>query len=186
MTGGAVAEAVEAIGASASALAVLARRGTAGPALSGAESGGDQTDPLQERTDAWLDALAEVATLEARVAALKVQLAAELAATDTAMAPPAESPPDRVVRQMSLTAEVAGALTVSEGSAARFLEESARLSTDLPLTLAALGSGTISWQHGRIMCDETDGLEPERPRLLRCISWTRTRQGLPGVARPGS
>ena len=50
---------------------------------------------------------------------------------------------------------------MSEGSAARFLEESARLNTDLPLTLAALGAGTLSWQHGRIMCDETDGLDAE-------------------------
>ncbi|RAM39025.1 DUF222 domain-containing protein, partial [Arthrobacter globiformis] len=41
-----------------------------------------------------------------------------------------------------------------------FLEESARLSGDLPLTLAALGAGTISWQHVRILCDETDGLDP--------------------------
>ncbi|RAM39024.1 DUF222 domain-containing protein, partial [Arthrobacter globiformis] len=36
-----------------------------------------------------------------------------------------------------------------------------RLSGDLPLTLAALGAGTISWQHVRILCDETDGLDPE-------------------------
>jgi hypothetical protein len=62
---------------------------------------------------------------------------------------------------MSLTAEVACALTVSEGSAVRFLEESARLGRDLPLALAALGAGTLSWQHGRIMCDETEGLGPE-------------------------
>ncbi|MET3933973.1 DUF222 domain-containing protein [Arthrobacter sp. OAP107] len=160
----AVVEAVEAIGASVSTLAVLARRGTGRPVQVGpgdAGGAGDQSDLLQDQADAYLEGLAEVATLEAQVAALKVQFAAWLAAADAAMAPPAESPSDRVVRQMSLTAEVACALTVSEGSAARLLVECARLSTDLPLTLAALGAGTLSWQHGRIMCDETEGLGRE-------------------------
>ena len=92
------------------------------------------------------------------MAALKVQAAAGFAAAEAALAAPDVSRPERDVLEMSVTAEVAGALTVSEGSAARFLEESARLSRDLPLTLAALGAGTLSWQHGRIMCDETDGL----------------------------
>jgi hypothetical protein len=157
----AVVEAVEAIGASVSTLAVLARRGTGRPVQVGSGSAGDQSDLLQGQADAYLEGLEEVATLEAQVAALKVQFAAGLAAADAVLAPPAESPSDRVVRQMSLTAEVACALTVSEGSAVRFLEESARLGRDLPLALAALGAGTLSWQHGRIMCDETEGLGPE-------------------------
>jgi hypothetical protein len=61
---------------------------------------------------------------------------------------------------MSLTAEVAGALTVSEGAAERLLVESATLSNTLPLALEALQTGTISWQHARVMCDETTGLDP--------------------------
>jgi hypothetical protein len=176
MTGDAVAEAVEAIGASVSALAVLARRGTDGPELTGARSGAgagpnvlvrdqrdplqDQVDPLQERADAVLDGLAEAARLEARAAALKVRLAAEYADISAAMAPPAESLRDREIRRMSLTAEVAGALTVSEGAAERLLVESAALSNTLPLALEALQTGTISWQHARVMCDETSGLDP--------------------------
>jgi hypothetical protein len=99
--------------------------------------------------------------MEARLAAVKVDLAAGFAAAEEAMTPPGTSVHDRTVRQMSVTAELAGALTVSEGSAARLLVESATLTRDLPLTLAALGTGTLSWQHGRIMCDETDGLGPE-------------------------
>jgi hypothetical protein len=87
---------------------------------------------------------------------------------------------------MSLTAEVACALTVSEGSAVRFLEESARLGRDLPLALAALGAGTLSWQHGRIMCDETEGLGPEAAAAFEAHSWTRTRPGMREVARRGS
>ena len=98
--------------------------------------------------------------MEARLAAVKVNLAAGFAAAEEAMTPPDASAQDRTVRQMSVTAEVAGALTVSEGSAERLLVESATLTKDLPLTLAALGSGTLSWQHARIMCDETDGLDP--------------------------
>jgi hypothetical protein len=67
---------------------------------------------------------------------------------------------------MSVVAEVACALTVSEGAAARFLAEAATLSTDLPLTLAALEAGTVSWQHARVLCDETSGLEPAAAAAL--------------------
>jgi hypothetical protein len=200
MTGDAVAEAVEAIGASVSALAVLARRGTDGPELTGARSGAgagpnvlvrdqrdplqDQVDPLQERADAVLDGLAEAARLEARAAALKVRLAAEYADISAAMAPPAESLQDREIRRMSLTAEVAGALTVSEGAAERLLVESATLSNTLPLALEALQTGTISWQHVRVMCDETSGLDPVSAAALEAHFLARTRPGPPAGVRP--
>ncbi len=104
--------------------------------------------------------------MEARLGAVKVQLAAGFAAAEEAMSPPDASTQDRTARQMSVTAEIAGALTVSEGSAARLLSESATLTTDLPLTLAALQAGTVSWQHVRIMCDETDGLDPAAASAL--------------------
>ncbi|MFC7849254.1 DUF222 domain-containing protein [Arthrobacter sp. NPDC057388] len=39
--------------------------------------------------------------------------------------------------------------------------EAVLLTTELPVTLAALQAGGISWQHARIMCDETEGLSPE-------------------------
>jgi hypothetical protein len=61
---------------------------------------------------------------------------------------------------MAVTAEVACVLTVSERSAAALLADSTTLTEGLPLTLAALGAGTISWQHARVMCDETSGLDP--------------------------
>ncbi|MFC9352489.1 DUF222 domain-containing protein [Arthrobacter sp. NPDC057013] len=117
-------------------------------------------DPLRDEADAWLDVLAGTARLEARVAALKVQAAAGFAAAAAALAAPGASVSERDALEMSVTAEVACALSVSEGAAARLLDESAKLTRDLPLTLAALGSGTLSWQHGRIMCDETEGLGP--------------------------
>ncbi|MFE5838571.1 DUF222 domain-containing protein [Arthrobacter sp. NPDC056493] len=166
----AAAEVLEAIGASALALAAELRR-TAGaavldPAPAGADPLPHHADPLGEQAAAFLDGLTGVAEMEARLAAVKVQFAAGYATADAAMAGPGESPQDLAVRQMSVTAEVAGALTISEGAAARFLVESARLSTDLPLTLGALRAGSISWQHARVMCDETDGLSAEAAAAL--------------------
>ncbi|MFP3462856.1 DUF222 domain-containing protein [Arthrobacter globiformis] len=125
------------------------------------EADPDEADPLGDQADACLEGLAGVAVMEARLAAVKVQLAAGFVAAEEAMAPAGASPQDRTVRRMSVTAEVAGVLTVSEGAAERLLVESAKLTKDLPLALGALGSGTISWQHARIMCDETDGLAAE-------------------------
>ncbi|MFC9352971.1 DUF222 domain-containing protein [Arthrobacter sp. NPDC057013] len=182
MDNAAAAEVLEAIGASALSLAAGFRRAadpgpahpgpgaaTPGPAHPGpgaatpgpgsaSLSGG--ADPLGDLVGACLDGLAGVAALEARLAAVKVRLAAGFAAAEEAMTPLNASAQDRTVRRMSVRAEVAGALTVSEGSAERLLVESAKLTRDLPLTLAALGSGTLSWEHGRIMCDETEGLGP--------------------------
>ena len=118
-------------------------------------------DPLRDLADGCLDGLAEVARLEARTAALKVRLAADYARAARALASPAASPQDRTAGEMSLVAELACVLTVSERTAGALLSESQALTAALPLTLAALGAGTISWQHARIMVDETAGLDPE-------------------------
>ena len=67
---------------------------------------------------------------------------------------------------MSVTAEVAGALTVSERSAGALLCEAHTLTTERPMTLTALGSGRISFQHARVMCDETANLEPAAAAVL--------------------
>ena len=61
---------------------------------------------------------------------------------------------------MAAVAEVACVLTVSERNGRALLATSHRLTTALPLTLAALQAGTISWQHARIMVDETLNLDP--------------------------
>ena len=116
-------------------------------------------DPLRCLADARLDGLAELARLEARTAALKVQLTADYAQAARFLAPPAASPRDRAVQEMALVAEVACVLTVSERTAAALLAESRALTAALPLTLAALGAGTISWQHARILVDETASLD---------------------------
>ena len=115
---------------------------------------------MRDLADACLDGLAEVARLEARTAALKVRLAAEYVRAATALAPPAASPQEHTAREMAVVAEVACVLTVSERSAGALLSDCQALTTALPLTLAALQAGTISWQHARIMVDETAGLDP--------------------------
>lgn len=76
------------------------------------------------------------------------------------LAPPASSPRESTAHELALVAELACVLTVSERTARTLLAESQALTTDLPLTLAALESGSISWQHARIIVDETDGLGP--------------------------
>ncbi|WP_211883373.1 DUF222 domain-containing protein, partial [Pseudarthrobacter albicanus] len=57
-------------------------------------------------------------------------------------------------------AEVACVLTVSKRTAGTLLSECQALTTALPLTLTALQAGTISWQHARIIVEETTSLDP--------------------------
>ncbi|MFJ5694105.1 DUF222 domain-containing protein [Arthrobacter sp. NPDC093125] len=123
-------------------------------------------DPLRDQADAFLDGLAGVAGLEARLAALKVQLIAAYAAAAEALAAQARSPQERTAREMAVTAEVAGVLTVSERTANALLSDARTLTTGRPLALAALGSGTISWMHVRILCDEAANLEPAAAAAL--------------------
>lgn len=115
---------------------------------------------MRALADDWLDGLAELARLEAGATALKVRLAAEYARAARALAPPAVSAQERTAQELSLVAEVACVLTVSERSAGALLSDAHSLTTSLPQTLAALQAGTISWQHARIMVDETTGLDP--------------------------
>ncbi|MEO5319706.1 endonuclease, partial [Arthrobacter sp. CC3] len=140
------------MGASFVALAACAGRVDGNAAGNVAPAG---ADPLQDEADACLDGMAEVGGLEAMLAALKVHFAAGYAHAAAALAAPAGSPRECTARDMAVTAEVACVLTVSERSAAALLADSATLTEGLPLTLAALGAGTISWQHARVMCDET-------------------------------
>jgi hypothetical protein len=116
------------------------------------------SDPLRELADRCLDGLTEVTRMEARTAALKVRLAETFAEATRALASPAASPQEQSAMEMGLVAELACVLTVSERTAGAFLQESRQLSTVLPLTLGALQAGTISWQHARILVDETTGV----------------------------
>jgi len=155
----AVVETVEAMQTSLSALTVLVGRGAGKAASTG-------VDPLRNQADACLDGMAEVRRMEAQLAALKVHFTAGYSSAAEAMAAPAASPQECTAQEMAVRAEVACALTVSEGVAGALLAESAALTTVLPRTLAALQAGTLSWQHARVMCDETSGLEPAAAAAL--------------------
>ncbi|WP_082575851.1 HNH endonuclease signature motif containing protein [Arthrobacter sp. Soil762] len=135
--------------------------GLASAIREGAEASGPwEADPSRRVAGGFLDGLAEISRLDAKSAALKVWLAAGYSAAAEALAGPAESPQDHTGQEMAVVAEVACALTVSERSAGALLAESHVLTTALPLTFAALQAGTISWQHARIMVDETTNLDP--------------------------
>jgi hypothetical protein len=161
--------AVEAVAVSAAALVAFVGAGADSSDPPGADPscsdlpGANQlrdADPLRSLADGCLDGLAEVARLEARTAAVKVRLAADYARATQALAPPAASPQDRTAPGMAVIAEVGCVLTVSERTAGALLSESLALTTALPLTLAALQAGTISWPHARIIVDETSDLDP--------------------------
>lgn len=145
-------ETLEAVEASVAALAVLVRGGAKnlGPAA---------VDPLRNQADGCLDGMAELARVEARMAALKVHFAAGYANAARAMAAPALSPQEHTAQDMAVTAEVACVLTVSERTAGALLSEAHALTTALPLTLSALQAGSISWQHARVMIDEAANLD---------------------------
>ncbi|QDY91453.1 DUF222 domain-containing protein [Arthrobacter sp. UKPF54-2] len=141
-------EALAAVAASAAALAAVM------------DDGVESSDPLRTVADRCLDGLAEVARGEARMAALKVRLAAEYVRAADALAPPRATPQECTVREMAVVSEVACVLTVSERGAGALISEALALTAGLPLTLGALQAGTISWQHARIMVDETANLDP--------------------------
>jgi hypothetical protein len=149
----------EALSATFAELAVMLRSG-------GGSSGSDGADPIRRKADISLKALAAVARGEAKMAALKVQAASDYADAAEALAGPAESPQDHSGQEMAVIAEVACVLTVSERAAGALLSEAQALSTALPRTLSALQQGTISWQHARIMVDETTNLDPDGAKAL--------------------
>ncbi len=139
-------------------LAVFLGAGADSARPGGADPGG--TDPLRQLADDCLDTLAEIARLEARTAALKVRTTATYLEAATAITPPAASPREQTAQEMSIVAEVACVLTVSERAAGALIAESHALTTGLPRTLHALQAGTISWPHARIMIDEAASLGP--------------------------
>ncbi|MEJ1183811.1 DUF222 domain-containing protein [Pseudarthrobacter sp. CCNWLW247] len=163
-----VEEAVEAFEAAAAEFAACVRRGLGGRGSgtgsqmdsgtgSGMGSGGG--DPLRGQADACLDGLAGSVRVDAMVAAFRVRLAAAYAGKAAALDGPVRSPGEHTAQEMGVVSEVACALTVSERSASALLAQAHELTTALPLTLAALQAGDLSWQHARVMVDETTGLD---------------------------
>ncbi|QCO96706.1 DUF222 domain-containing protein [Arthrobacter sp. 24S4-2] len=116
-------------------------------------------DPLRQSVDDCLDGLGEVARVEACLAGLKVQFTAGYVEATRSVQAPSSDSAGHAALEMGMTAEVACVLTVSERTAGTLLSEAQQLTATLPLTLTALQTGTLSWQHARILCDETAGLD---------------------------
>ncbi|MFB9653871.1 HNH endonuclease signature motif containing protein [Pseudarthrobacter oxydans] len=146
---------------SGAAVAGTAGSGTDVSGLGGVEpgAGGLGDDPLQRVADNALDVLAGVARSEAKLAAVKARAVQVLAAATSVLNGPPSSPQEATAQDRSLVAEVGCALVIGDRAAGALLAESHALATALPRTLAALGSGTISWAHAREMVDQTVGLD---------------------------
>ncbi|NSX39033.1 endonuclease, partial [Pseudarthrobacter oxydans] len=146
---------------SGAAVAGTTGSGTAVSGLGGVEpgAGGIGDDPLHRVADGALDVLAGVARSEAKLAAVKAQAVQVLAAATSVVNGPPSSPQEATAQDRSLVAEVGCALVIGDRAAGALLAESHALATALPRTLAALGSGTISWAHAREMVDQTVGLD---------------------------
>ncbi|NSX37984.1 DUF222 domain-containing protein [Pseudarthrobacter oxydans] len=113
-------------------------------------------DPLAGLADGSLDILAAAAAVEAGVAGLKARAAMKYADTAHALAPPGMPVQ---AQEMAVAAEIGCVLALGPRAASAFLSVSHALTTTLPLTLAALHAGTISWQHARVMADEAATLD---------------------------
>ncbi|MFJ6374085.1 DUF222 domain-containing protein [Pseudarthrobacter oxydans] len=146
---------------SGAAVAGTTGSGTDVSGLGGVEpgAGGIGDDPLQRVADTALDVLAGVARSEAKLAAVKARAVQVLAAATSVVNGPPSSPQEATAQDRSLVAEVGCALVIGDRAAGALLAESHALATALPRTLAALGSGTISWAHAREMVDQTVGLD---------------------------
>ncbi|MET1089673.1 MAG: DUF222 domain-containing protein, partial [Arthrobacter sp.] len=106
-----------------------------------------------------LERMAVLKRLEAQLAAVKARDAAEALDIQHAMAPPEARLHERTYAEMSAIEEIAAVLTISSPAAAALLTQARHL-TSLPLAMDALAAGTISWQHARIIADESEGLGP--------------------------
>ncbi|MEE2523433.1 DUF222 domain-containing protein [Pseudarthrobacter sp. J75] len=99
-----------------------------------------------------LDILAGLARTEARLAALKAEAVARYADSARAIAPP-DMPVQ--AQEMAIAAELGCLLSIGDRSAGALVAQAHALTTSLPRTMQALKAGAVSWQHARVMMDET-------------------------------
>ncbi|WP_306900282.1 HNH endonuclease signature motif containing protein [Arthrobacter sp. B1I2] len=155
--------ALEGVHASVAALDALTLEDASLAAGAGVSAGigdGADVDVLQRRYELRLERMELTSRLEAQLAAVKTRDAARAIEFQQAMTPPDASVQDRTYAEMSAVEEVAGVLTLSSAAAGAFVEQSRRVCS-LPPVIDALSAGAISWQHARIVADETEGLTPD-------------------------
>ena len=114
------------------------------------------SDPLAGLADGCLDVLAGAREVEASVAGLKARAAVAYADAAGVVAGPGVPV---VAQEMAVAAEIGCVLALGPRASSSFLATSHALTMSLPLTLAALQAGTVSWQHAVVMADETAGLD---------------------------
>ncbi|MGX5716894.1 DUF222 domain-containing protein [Arthrobacter sp. MAHUQ-56] len=131
-------------------------------ASAGADGRGDAVagvDVLQRQYGIRLERLELVSRLEGQLAAVKAQDAADCIRIQQAMAPPEASVPERTYAEMSAVEEIAGVLTVTSAAAGAFVHQAQQVCS-LPQVMDALAAGEVSWQHAKVIVDETEGLSP--------------------------
>jgi hypothetical protein len=128
-------------------------------ALATGASAGAGVDVLQRQYEIRLERMAVTKQVEAQIAAIKARDAAEAVEIQHAMTPPEAPVHERTYAEMSAVEEIAGVLTISSPAAGALVTQSRQLRS-LPPAIDALGAGTISWQHAKILADETEGLGP--------------------------
>ncbi|MDQ0798654.1 DUF222 domain-containing protein [Arthrobacter sp. SLBN-112] len=126
---------------------------------------GADVDVLQRRYELRLARLEVVKRLEAQLAAVKAGDVAEAVAIQNAMLAPDAPVHERTYAEMSAVEEIAGALAISSSAAGAFVEQSRRVCA-LPPVRDAMSAGDLSWQHARIVADETEGLTPDGATAL--------------------
>jgi len=153
----------EGIHASVGALDALDREDAflaSGTAVGSGAALGACVDVLQRRYEIRLERLEVTARLEAQLAAMKARDSAEAVGFQQAMTPPDASVQNRTYGEMSTLEEIAGVLTVSSAAAGALVEQSRRVCSLRPV-FEALSAGVMSWQHAKVIADETEGLTPE-------------------------
>ncbi|MHC6231224.1 HNH endonuclease signature motif containing protein [Arthrobacter sp. MMS24-T111] len=113
-------------------------------------------DPLAGLVDGCLDVLAGAREVEARVAGLKARAAVAFA--DAAGVVAGRGVPV-VAQEMAVAAEVGCVLALGPRAASSFLATAHAVVASLPLTLAGLQAGTLSWGHAVVMADEAAALD---------------------------
>ncbi|UUL76504.1 HNH endonuclease [Pseudarthrobacter sp. Fe7] len=153
--GGGVGAGLEGVRASVAALDSLDREDAFLAAGVGVGAG---VDVLQRRYEIRLERLELRSRIAAQLAAGQARDAAEAVEFQQAMTPPDASVQERTYAEMSVVEEIAGVLTISSAAAGAFVEQSRRICSLAP-AFEALSAGAMSWQHARIVADETEGLD---------------------------
>ncbi|MDQ0120577.1 hypothetical protein J2T22_003783 [Pseudarthrobacter defluvii] len=119
---------------------------------------GTDVDVLQRRYELRLKRLEVVKRLEGQLAAVKARDVADAVEIQHALLAPDAPVHERTYAEMSAVEEIAGVLTISSAAAGALVEHSRRICS-LPLVFEALATGDMSWQHARIVADETESVD---------------------------